>query len=293
MVLRPPGPEDAEAVLAVVTARDVADIGRPDYTLEDVRADWRTPGIDPARDCFLVEEDGRVIGYALVDTRGPMVAVDPAFEGRGVGTRLRHAVEARCAERGQPCLQMLVAANRSGRRHLERAGYRSAHAYLRMRAQLADSPGAPAGPAVREFDLEREGPAVHSLVEAAFAEIEGNVPVPYATWKAEVAKAPPEFRLVLDDPEGIAGAAVLERWPDGVGYVSRIAVAGRARRRGHGRTLLLDALARFRVAGLTTAELTVHGGNPALGLYESVGFREDFRMERWASPAAVPGCGNA
>ena len=45
--LRPPDAEaDAEAVLAVILARDVADIGVPDFTLEDLRADWASPGLD-------------------------------------------------------------------------------------------------------------------------------------------------------------------------------------------------------------------------------------------------------
>ena len=45
VTLRPPSPADAEAVLDVILARDVADLGRPDFTLADVRADWATTGV--------------------------------------------------------------------------------------------------------------------------------------------------------------------------------------------------------------------------------------------------------
>ena len=52
--LRHPRPEDADAVLAVIVARDVADLGRPDYTLEDLHADWTLPGVDPTVDAWVV-----------------------------------------------------------------------------------------------------------------------------------------------------------------------------------------------------------------------------------------------
>ena len=46
MELRAPRATDAAAVLDLIVARDVADLGRPDYTLEDVEADWAAPGIE-------------------------------------------------------------------------------------------------------------------------------------------------------------------------------------------------------------------------------------------------------
>src|SRR5215208_3744161 len=57
MELRPPVPDDAHAVLGLIVARDIADVGHPDYTLEDVRADWAAPGFDPARDAWLAVDD--------------------------------------------------------------------------------------------------------------------------------------------------------------------------------------------------------------------------------------------
>ena len=45
--LRPPADDDAEAVLAVIVARDVADLGVPDFTLEDLQADWASLGLIP------------------------------------------------------------------------------------------------------------------------------------------------------------------------------------------------------------------------------------------------------
>jgi acetyl-CoA synthetase len=65
------------------------------------------------------------------------------------------------------------------------------------------------------------------------------------------------------------------------------AVARRARGRGLGRTLLLGLLGVFRAAGLTHAELSVHGGNRgALRLYESVGMSAVSHSERWEKQLA-------
>src|SRR6185295_13920796 len=102
MELRAPRDTDAAAVLDLIVARDVADLGRPDYTLEDVEADWAAPGIELGLDAWLAEEDGAALGYALLDDRGAaLITVPPATEGRGVGTALREAAETRARDRGE------------------------------------------------------------------------------------------------------------------------------------------------------------------------------------------------
>jgi len=62
--LRPPAFSDAEAVLAVILARDVADLGTPDFTLEDLRADWATPGLTLEHDARIAGSPVR--GYAIL-----------------------------------------------------------------------------------------------------------------------------------------------------------------------------------------------------------------------------------
>ena len=71
MHLRAPEPADAAAVLELIVARDIADLGRPDYTLEDVRADWAAPGIDVAHDAWIAEEDGSRSGTRCSTTAAP------------------------------------------------------------------------------------------------------------------------------------------------------------------------------------------------------------------------------
>lgn len=269
----------------MILARDVADMGRPDYTVQDVRDDWETPNVDIERDVFVVEDDdGALIGWADVGGASARVAVHPDHAGRGAGTLLRDAVERRTRELGYRVAQAVVASNASAVAHLAAAGYERVRVYQRMRAPLDVVPPTPAGAVARRFDLEREGPAVHRLFEQAFSEIEGNTPQSYETWHAEVeVRCEPRFRLVIDDSAGgLAAAALGDRWEDGVGYVKQLAVAPGARGRGHGRALLLVLLDAFRAEGMTTAELSVAGTNvPATGLYVSAGLTPEARIEVW------------
>ncbi|MGH2944071.1 MAG: GNAT family N-acetyltransferase, partial [Solirubrobacteraceae bacterium] len=191
-------------------------------------------------------------------------------------------VEARTRERGFRVLQNIAAANAGAVTHLSAAGYERVGVSQRMRAAL-DALPAPLDAPVRRFDLDAEGAAIHALIDGAFGEADDSIPLSHSTWRAETAaRSEPAFRLALDDEAGLVGAAVGERWEDGVGYVAQLAVVRHARSRGHGRALLLALLHAFRDAGLSVAELSVAGTNaPATGLYESAGMAPDFCAERW------------
>jgi mycothiol synthase len=287
MNVRAPRPSEAEAVLELVVARDIADLGKPDYTLEDVQADWAAPGIDLARDAWIVEEAGDMLGYALLDDRGAaLVTVPPANEGRGVGTALREAAEARAVARGQAIVRQYVAAsNEAARTHLLAAGYWPAYSYFRMRMELDRAPEPPADVPVRAFSRGADDAPVHALVEEAMAGVPGNEPRSLESWQA--AKVDKEgwdasLWLLHEDADGLAGVVLCERFQDGVGYVDYLAVAPRCRGRGLGRALLLHGLAALRAAGLSVAELSVQGENAsATRLYESVGMTPAWTIERW------------
>jgi mycothiol synthase len=284
--LRPPDESDAEAVLAVILARDIADLGVPDFTLEDVRADWASPGLELEHDARVAARDGTIRGYAILLGDDAVVIVHPDAEGQGDGTVLRRWAEARAAERGTAVLRQFAAgSNDAARAHLRAAGYATVQHYFRLRADLEAVPAAPDAP-LRTFDAARDEAAVHALIQEAFAEIEGHEHQSLEQWRAKsIAKEghDPSLWLLLEDGEGIAGAALGERWEEaGAGYVAELGVAPRARGHGHGRTLLLALFAAFRAAGLAHAELSVHGRNRgALRLYESVGMRPTWQAERW------------
>src|SRR5829696_5609668 len=212
MNVRAPEPSDAPAVLDLIVARDIADLGRPDYTLEDVEADWAAPGIDPRLDAWLVEDGDGPLGYALLDDRGAaLVTVPPAHEGRGVGTALREAAEARAIERGEALVRQFVpTSNEPARTHLLGAGYWPAYCYFRMRMELAEAPPPPADVTVRPFSRGADDAPVHALVEEAMAGVPGSEPRSLESWQAaKVDKQgwDPSLWLLHEDPGGLAARA--------------------------------------------------------------------------------------
>ncbi len=95
MRLRAPVLDDADAVLEVLVARDVADTGAPDYTRSDLVEEWQLDEVELAADARIAERGGRVIGYAIVRRMGAMIAVDPRVEDRGAGRALLEWAQAR------------------------------------------------------------------------------------------------------------------------------------------------------------------------------------------------------
>jgi mycothiol synthase len=289
MQLRAPEPADAATVLDLIVARDIADLGRPDYTLEDVQADWAAPSIELARDAWIAEEDGIPLGYAMLDDRGAaLITVPPASEGRGVGTLLREAAEARAIERGEALVRQFVpTSNEGARAELLEAAYWPAYSYFRMRMPLADAPPPP-DLTVRAFSRGPDDAPVHALVEEAMSGVPGTEPRSLESWQAAKVDREgwdPSLWLMHEDAGGLAGVVLCERWEDGVGYFDYLAVAPRVRGQGLGRAMLLHGLAALRDAGLSVAELSVQGENAsATRLYESVGMRPVWAIERWEKP---------
>ena len=286
-MIRAPRPdEDAEAVLRVMIARDIADIGQPDVTLEDVRAFWATPGVDLARDAWVVAAPGgEIVASSQLLGDDALIFVHPDACGRGIGSALRVRAEERARERGTAVLRQFQPVGNEGASSLLMAAeYWPAQHYMRMRMELEQLPEASVD-GIRPFERERDELEVHQVVEGAMSEVEGHMPATLEVWRAQrIFKEgwDPSLWLLLHDDEGLAGAALGERWENGVGYVAELGVAPRARGRGHGRTLLLSLFAAFRRAGLSTAELSVHGANrSAARLYESVGMRASWEAQRW------------
>jgi mycothiol synthase len=111
MRLRAPVPDDAPGVLAVLIARDVADLGAPDCTLEDLRDEWRASEFDLSADAQVVQlSDGQIVGYAAIRAPGTLAVVAPEFQGRGIGARVLRWAERRERELGRERHRQWIAA---------------------------------------------------------------------------------------------------------------------------------------------------------------------------------------
>lgn len=285
---RAPSPEDAAAVAALLRAREERDLGAPEITAADVRAEWGAADLGEAAR-VVADADGKLIGYAFASDRHVQVAVHPEAEGRGIGTELRQAVEATARARGTRVVRQFVpTANTAARILLLDGGWWPVHHYSRMQIALDLAP-TPPDVLTRPFDPERDTEEVWHLIQGAYADTEGHLPQSLEGWRATGMDQPgwdPSLWILAHDAQGIAGAALGHR-EQRTGVVSALAVAHRARRRGHGRNLLLVLLGAFREARLRTAEAAVHGPTAAAArVFESVGMVPARASERWEKSLA-------
>jgi mycothiol synthase len=292
--LRAPRKRDAPAILAVLAARDTADLGAPDYTLEDVLDGWKELSFDAEADAKVCETDGgEIVGYAAVRRPATQVAVAPDHEGQGIGTLLLRWAESRELELGWEQHRHAIAAGNSRAETLLRSsGYVQCRSQWRLARRLdgsAHQPTAPAGFRLRALRTATDAEALYALNAASFADGEDEQPASLAAFSARHLQAhdlDPTLSGVAVGGERVVGFLLARRWQEqSVGYVALLAVDPEEQGRGLGTALLQRALARFETAGLTEAQLSVAGDNPrALALYENVGMQPRFRLDVYERP---------
>ncbi len=301
MSLRPPVPGDAPAVLGVLVARDLADLGAPDYTLEDLADEWRASDLDLASDARVIESGGRIVAYAVVRRSGASVVVAPEFEGQGIGTQLLRWAEGREREQGRDRhRQWIAGSNERGRELLTAAGYERTRSHWRMVRRFDEPPSGgkpPAGVRLRSLDVEGDALALHALDAASFGAAPYYRPESVAEFCEEHLGAhdlDPTLSCVAVRHETIVGFLLARRWKDeAIGYVDILAVHPDEQRRGLGTALLQAAFVGFADIGLREAHLGVASDNPrALGLYERAGMAPRFRFDTYDRPIPHLEAGN-
>jgi mycothiol synthase len=289
MRYRAPVPADAPAVLAVFEARDLADLGEVEQTLEELRDEWRSSDLDLELGARVVEDaGGRIVAYAAVRRPGTLVLVAPDREGRGIGSQLLDWVEERDRERGRDVHRQWVAgSNATARALLTRAGYRRVRSYSRMVRSLegvAAAPDPPAGFRLRPIDPAHDAVAMHAVDAASFAPAEDYTPESLTEFTEEHFGSH-DFdaslsRVAIDEEEVVGFLIAGHRPHEGVGYVHILAVAPERQNRGLGTAMLQSAFAAFAAAGLREVRLGVASYNPgALHVYKRLGMTERFRFD--------------
>jgi ribosomal protein S18 acetylase RimI-like enzyme len=259
---------------------------------------------DLARDCALVELDGRVVAYGRA-SRQEMITgdrqvecilnIEPASRGLGVEELLiRHALlrsESIIAEYGRDkaiaVLVFVTSRDEAQLRVVESAGFRRVRAGVQLvRPNLDDIPEIPVPDGFEIRRIEAADRPMHRRIwEAAaraFASSYGEqaqTEKQYERWRSGDEFDPPLWRIAFHGDD--IAAQILNYLgapePDGsrIGWTESISTQPEFRRRGLARALLAESLRAVRDAGATKAALGADSQNPnqAQTLYESMGFR--------------------
>ncbi|HEY6399662.1 MAG TPA: GNAT family N-acetyltransferase [Solirubrobacteraceae bacterium] len=286
--------DDARAVLEVLDARDLADIGVADTTLRDLVEEWQTTEFDLASNAIVAEDEvGRIVGYAGVASDGSLAVVAPEQEHLDISVRMLEWVESRERAIGRDHRQWVASSNKPAQQLLLAAGYRHVRSYWRMVRQLdGNKPKgtAPAGIGLRTLDVDRDAEVLHALDAAAFASAPDYREESFTTFCEEhlhSANLDPQLSIIAHRDGHIAGFLLARRWrEEGSYYVDLLAVHPDHQRHGVGTALLTGAFSGFAAAGLREAQLDVASDNPrALGLYERAGMSVRWRYDVYERPS--------
>jgi mycothiol synthase len=280
---RPPAPGDAAAVAELVIAYERSLYGDTGYSLADLQAEWES--LDIARNALVVLDGERITAFGSLDDRGELWRIDayvhPDERGRGLGTELVAALEAKAASRGARRIQNGVAEpDDAGHRLLAARGYRPVRVFRELRIDLdlaSEPPHWPEGFVPAEFDADCDASAFHAAHQEAFADHWEYRPRDLARWRELYIDADhfdaSLWRIVRAGDE-VAGGVICEADRYGGGWVTVLFTRRPWRGRGLGRALLRDAFQKFRDRGERSVGLGVDAENAnAFHLYESAGMQ--------------------
>ncbi len=285
-------------ILALVHASDVAAVGQPDFSADDVReALVGSPHVTPERDSLLAyAPDGSLGGWAYLenDNGGDLEFVEVYTHpqtGQPAQAPLLALTLARVAERarelGHATMTVRAGAIPTEKAYiatLRAAGFTFVKRYARMQRSLEDvpptPPSTPDGVAIRPVDPadDAEMRTFHEILDRAFRDTPDYQPRSYEQWREWLDGQPSvawdEWLVATVDgtPAGILQSSD-QSVQEGEGWVKMLAVPREHRRRGVGEALLRRAFAVYAAKGRTKAGLGVDLENPTqpASLYQAVG----------------------
>jgi ribosomal protein S18 acetylase RimI-like enzyme len=292
---------DAEAVLDVAIACDVAEIGEGDTDLSDVRAGFELPGAE----WFGVDDEtGGLAAFAWA-------GLPPSHAQVELDVRVRPGRDAALGELLLPVARE-AAARIDPTRHahlfvhvddtvrqgwLAAAGGEPVRHFWRMVIEFDDTPPAP--PPAPDDDVavevvgadEQRKRQVFEVIETSFQDHFGREEGGTSTYDEFVRRThsvsgfdPALWWVAIVD--GRPAAALVGRAIPEYGYVNSLGTLREFRGRGLARLLLLTSFVALHQRGYRRVVLGVDASNPtgAVRLYESVGMRAEHTWAVWDLP---------
>lgn len=295
---------DLEAIVAVTNAAALFDATENGTSVLEMTNFFMLPGLVPAENAFVVEEDGRIVAFAFLNliqdnhecSFRVWFQVHPVRRGRGLGERLLARLYERAQERLPECKTDLVkfSTHADMSEHdriaiLERSGLEEVRrGWTMVRPTLDDipTPHYPEGIRIRAYRVGEDDPAAHQLDNEVFRDHWGHVDYPFELWEHYLVEpgVRPDLSLVAENGATgeLAGFCMLairdeenKRLGTARGWIDILGVRRAYRRRGLGTALVLAGLEKLREAGMAQAVLGADSENltGATRIYERVGFR--------------------
>jgi mycothiol synthase len=292
---------DVQGVADLIVARDMADYGSTDATMEEMLHYWGAPRFELAHDArIIVAPDGLIVGYEEVYPRSDEHLefdgyVHPRETGRSLGTLLLRWAEDRARQRvgemqsaGRVILRgNTAAADQNAGAMFNAEGFALVRQFWRMEIEMTSPPEPPVWPAgivVRAMRPNHDERIVHATIEEAFADHWGHEPRSFEDWDHVVLHSDgfdPTLTFMAFDGNEIAGV-VVNRHRD-IAWVWQLAVRRTWRKRGLGLALLRHSFGRFYERGDRTVGLGVDAQSVtgATRLYEKAGMRVTRRYDTY------------
>ncbi|MEU7864146.1 GNAT family N-acetyltransferase [Nonomuraea sp. NPDC049141] len=299
-----PRAEDATAIHELVAACDLAVIGVPDATVDDIADELAEPGFDLDADGWLVHDaGGALVGWAWACAKGDSDMIDievlvrPGVE--GLEDELWRLVLDRAGAlalaRGHDAATVDIGIYRAdtGKQALAKGyGFTPGTSFHRMRIDHEGPVEPPApipGLTLHSGETDAVRRQAYEVQQEAFADHFGFVKVDYEHWleRRQAQSVTDWSQLTVARIDGRPAALVVgnnQFVPDeDCGYVATLAVLPEHRGKGLGRFLLRHAFAADAARGRRATLLHVDSNNttPALDLYLSAGMRPVLVIDVW------------
>jgi mycothiol synthase len=293
--LRDATADDAEAILDLNLLVDLAEIGEPNSTIDEVLTDLRLDSIVSA---VVDDPEGGLLGYSWVErapghrkTWGDLI-IRPGADG-WVGRVMFHWLRAKANEVGPGLPTHLFAdsKNTAKNRMYEAAGGTVIRRFYRMGITFDDAttfevPKLGEGVEIRGVErTDADLRAMHAVIDVAFLDHFAHESETFDRWLKLTAEGIASDLSLwwIATVDGQPAAALYGSELPESGYVDTLGTLREYRGRGLGRALLLTAFREFHRRGARKVVLGVDATNPtgALGLYESVGMKAEHEGLRY------------